>query len=113
MTCAERLFLAEVRLRMGCQEGKPLDLGFVQVKPDLDCGGVPVEVECAERAHYGLGQALAYKYAVGKAALVVIAEEVSNPLRNFLAWASQLGIDVYVYVGGEVIQLFYKAPSTQ
>jgi len=38
---------------------------------------------------------------------------VSNPLRNFLAWASQLGIDVYVYVGGEVIQLFYKAPSTQ
>jgi hypothetical protein len=85
---------------------RPSTWAFVKVKPDLICNGVPVEVECAERAHIGLGQALAYKYAAGRAALLVIAESLDENLKKFLNWCAQLGVETYVYINGEVIPAY-------
>lgn len=106
MTCAEREHIPILKTKMRCQDAEILDLGFAKVKPDLICNGIPVEVECVERIHIGLGQALAYKYATGRAGLVVIAEQISPDLRKFLDWCRQLGIEIYIYVNDVVIRLY-------
>ncbi|MEM1663495.1 MAG: hypothetical protein QW085_06345 [Pyrobaculum sp.] len=106
MACVERDHLPAIRYLLKCGEGVAIDLGFMSVKPDLMCRDVPTEVECVERVHLGLGQALAYKYALGKSALVVIADEASGELKKFLKWASEAaGIDVYLYINGVFITL--------
>lgn len=104
MACGEAEVVNTLRVRLGCSGGSPIDLGFAKVVPDLVCGGVPVEVECLSTFYCGVGQALAYLYGVGRAALVLIADEPRPGLRDFLGWLSQL-LDVYLYVGGELIPL--------
>lgn len=106
MACLEQEYVGLIKLRLGCSEGGELSLGFIKLRPDLNCNGVPFEVECLGRLHLGVGQALAYKYAVGRAGLVVVGvEEVGEELRRFLKWVASLGVDVYVYVGGLVTRV--------
>lgn len=104
--CREEHYVAAIKSALGCHYGSRLDLGFAAVVPDLNCGGVPVEVECAERVHLGLGQALAYKYAAGAARLVVITDEATQELRKFLKWAADAtGVEILLYVKGAVVTL--------
>lgn len=113
MDCAEREYIPVIKERLGCSEPQDLDLGFMKVMPDLMCGGVPTEVECAGRVHLGIGQALAYKYAWGTAALVVVAHEVPQSLRQFLEWATQvLDLRIYIYTGGVVTPLNARKPPS-
>ncbi|CCC81935.1 hypothetical protein [Thermoproteus tenax] len=104
MECREREVINTLRARLGCEEGGPLDLGFARAVPDMVCNGVPVEVECLSTFYCGVGQALTYLYAVGRAALILVADEVSAGLRRYLEWLSQ-SVDVYVYSRGEITPL--------
>ena len=100
-TCKESEYIAVIARRLNCGEPSPIGLGFMSVKPDLICNGVAYEVECADKVHYGVGQALAYQYGGLQAGLIVIvSDEDSNrtvQLVNFLRWVStKLGIDVRI-----------------
>ena len=113
MDCAERVHIPVIKERLGCSEPSDLDLGFMKVRPYLICDGVPTEVECAGRVHLGIGQALAYKYAWGTAALVVIAHEVPQTLKQFLEWAMQvLDLRIYIYTGEVVTPLNVRKPPS-
>ncbi|MGK0548326.1 MAG: hypothetical protein ABWU84_01615 [Pyrobaculum sp.] len=113
MDCAEREHIPVTKERLGCSEPSDLDLGFMKVRPDLICGGVPTEVECASRVHLGIGQALAYKYAWGTATLVVIVRDASQSLRQFLEWAMQaLGLRIYIYTGEVITPLNVRKPPS-
>ncbi|MEZ0248411.1 MAG: hypothetical protein ABWJ97_03990 [Thermoproteus sp.] len=106
MTCVEREYIAIIRERLGCRTAEEIDIGFASVRPDLICGGVPTEVECINKAHYGVGQALAYKYAAGAAKLVVVADAVRKEALEFLKWASRTtGVEVILFVGDEFIRV--------
>ncbi|ADY02368.1 hypothetical protein VMUT_2172 [Vulcanisaeta moutnovskia 768-28] len=65
------------------------------------CNGIAYEVECEDKVHYGVGQALAYQYGGLRAGLIVIViDEDSNKMKqliNFLKWISdKLKIDAHI-----------------
>ncbi len=99
--CREDEYTALITHRLNCTEARPIGLGFMSVKPDLICNGVAYEIECADKVHYGVGQALAYQYGGYKAGLIVIVNDWGNDelnqLMDFLKWVSdRFGIDVLI-----------------
>ena len=100
--CREDEYVALIAHRLNCIEPQPIGLGFISVKPDLTCNGVAYEVECADKVHYGVGQALAYQYGGYRAGLIVIVNDWDNDrlsqLINFLRWVSdRLGIETLIF----------------
>ncbi|WP_069807084.1 hypothetical protein [Vulcanisaeta thermophila] len=107
MKCIESEYLPIIRFRMKCGEADPINVGFGSVKPDLKCGDVVYEVECEDRAHYGLGQALAYLYGGSKSGLIIIvtSRERYDAIRQFLKWVRSFGIvtKMFVCLGGDCV----------
>ena len=99
--CREDEYMALIAHRLNCIEPQQIGLGFISVKPDLICNGVAYEVECADKVHYGVGQALAYQYGGYKSGLIVIvndrAKDGFSQLIGFLRWVGdRLGIDIII-----------------
>lgn len=100
-SCKEREYIAIIAHRLKCNELRSINLGFINVKPDLICNGIAYEVECEDKVHYGVGQALAYQYGGLQAGLIVIASDYNEnkmkQLINFLKWVKdKLDIDIYI-----------------
>lgn len=101
MRCNESEYLPVIKARMKCKDADYIDVGFATIKPDIKCGDVVYEVECEDKVHYGLGQALAYRYGGFKSGLIVIiiTPEKLEKLRDFLRWARDtFGIYVHIYL---------------
>lgn len=99
MRCIESNYLPIIKARLGCDDAEPIDVGFAVIKPDVKCGDVVYEIECWDRIHYGLGQALAYTYGGFKSGLIVIITipEKYQEIRKFLTWVHNMfNIDVKV-----------------
>ena len=99
--CREKEYIAIIANRLKCDESHPIELGFINVKPDLICNGIAYEIECEDKVHYGIGQALAYQYGGLQAGLIVIINDDNNnktdQLINFLRWIkNKLNIDIYI-----------------
>ncbi|WP_054856535.1 hypothetical protein [Vulcanisaeta sp. JCM 16159] len=100
--CRENEYMAIIARRLNCNEQYSINLGFINVKPDLSCNGTAYEVECEDKVHYGVGQAIAYQYGGLRAGLIVITTDEDNnklsQLMNFLRWArNKLGIETYIF----------------
>ena len=100
--CKEKEYTSIIANRLKCTEPHPIELGFISVKPDLICDGIAYEIECEDKVHYGVGQALAYQYGGYRAGLIVIVNGRDNDrldqLINFLRWVSnRLGIEPLIF----------------
>ncbi|MEL9991445.1 MAG: hypothetical protein QXP98_07345 [Thermoproteus sp.] len=105
-SCVEREYIPIIRERFKCQPAGELDLGFIALRPDLICDGIPTEVECISTVYCGVGQALAYKYIAGAARLIVIADVVRGEVLRFLKWVSETtGVEVFLFVEDTLIHV--------
>jgi hypothetical protein len=89
MTCVERPYIPIIRLKLNCEDPEPINVGFANIKPDLKCGDTYFEVECEDKAHYGLGQALAYRYGGKQAGLIIIVINRYGEVVKFLKWVKE------------------------
>ena len=56
------------------------------LKLNLKCGDAYFEIEREDEAHYGLGQALAYRYGGRRVGLMIIVVNRYNEIVEFLRW---------------------------
>jgi hypothetical protein len=64
----------------------PIHVHRAFIKPDLKCGDAYFEIEREDEAHYGLGQALAYRHGGRRVGLMIIVVNRYNEIVEFLRW---------------------------
>ena len=86
MTCTEKQYIPIIRLKLNYEDPEPINVGFASIKPDLKCGDAYFEIEREDEAHYGIGQALAYRYGGRRVGLIIIVVNRYNEIVEFLRW---------------------------